>query len=300
MSRLVVIGSVIADLMMSVPHLPERGGDVLAGPIALQPGGAFNVIAAASRLGLPTVVAGKIGTGPVGSMLAEAIAELGAVVALPRVLTGDSGSCIGFVEPDGERTFVTSPGVEQVTTAADLSSVQWLDDDSVYVSGYDLLYPTTGPAVAQWASSRHPFRLLVDPGPLVAEVPTAVLHEVLTATSVLSLNARELGLLGGDVGSIWKHLTRPEAVIIVRVGAEGAWLHQRSSPPVLVPGHPVTAVDTTGAGDAHAGALLAFLAEGIALETALAKANVAAALAVTRRGSATGPTRASLEAAVGG
>jgi sugar/nucleoside kinase (ribokinase family) len=53
-------------------------------------------------------------------------------------------------------------------------------------------------------------------------------------------------------------------------------------------------VDTTGAGDAHAGALLAGLAEGLDLPAAVRRANAAAALAVTRLGSATGPTRGEL------
>ena len=52
MNRLVVIGSVIADQLMTVPRLPDRGGDVLAGPVATQAGGAFNIAAAAVRLGL--------------------------------------------------------------------------------------------------------------------------------------------------------------------------------------------------------------------------------------------------------
>ena len=56
MNRLVVIGSVIADQLMTVPRLPDRGGDVLAGPVATQAGGAFNIAAAAVRLGLPTAL----------------------------------------------------------------------------------------------------------------------------------------------------------------------------------------------------------------------------------------------------
>ena len=77
-------------------------------------------------------------------------ADLGVELLLPRDPAGDSGTCIGLVEPDGERTFVTSPGVEQGLTDDDLASVGWRADDAVYLSGYDLVYPTTGPAVARW------------------------------------------------------------------------------------------------------------------------------------------------------
>lgn len=80
------------------------------------------------------------------------------------------------------------------------------------------------------------------------------------------------------------------------MGAEGAWLHRRGAEPELVGSIAVDVVDTTGAGDAHAGALLAGLADGLTLPAAVRRANAAAALAVTRLGSATGPTRDELSA----
>ena len=301
MSRLVVIGSVIGDQMMTVPHLPERGGDVLAGPVAAQPGGAYNIVAAAIRMGLDTAVAGRIGTGPIGSLLTDALAGLGAPVLIPRSTDGDSGTSIGFIEPDGERTFVTSPGVEQAITDADLAAIQWRPEDLVYLSGYDLLYPETGPAVARWLDGFTPAGLLLDPGPLIAEVPAAVLDRVLASATVFSMNEREAAILGqvpsGPL-TLWDRLPRPEAVVLVRVGADGAWLHRRDREPLLIESPPVEVVDSTGAGDAHAGALLALLAEGLAVEEAVLLANAAAGLAVTVLGSATGPTRAELFAAL--
>ncbi|HOA28386.1 MAG TPA: PfkB family carbohydrate kinase, partial [Arachnia sp.] len=272
MNRLVVIGSVIADQLMTVPRLPDRGGDVLAGPVATQAGGAFNIAAAAVRLGLPTALCGRVGTGPLGDLLAHALADLGVEALLPRDPSGDSGTCIGLVEPDGERTFVTSPGVEQGLTDDDLASVGWRADDAVYLSGYDLVYPTTGPAVARWLAGFRPGTLLIDPGPLVAEIPAAVLDAALAAATVLSLNERELDLLGEEPGgaltTLWPRLA-DGAVVVARVGAEGAWLHRRGAEPELVGSIAVDVVDTTGAGDAHAGALLACLADGLTLPAAV-------------------------------
>lgn len=298
-----VLGSVIGDQMMTVPHLPERGGDVLAGPVVAQAGGAFNIAAAAVRLGLDTAVVGRIGTGPIASMLVTALDGLGAQALLPRFPDGDSGTSIGFVEPDGERTFVTSAGVEQVISSDDLDSVEWRADDLVYVSGYDLVYPETGPAIAGWLDGFTPTHLLVDPGPLVADVPSEVFDAVLAKATVLSVNEREAALLGQNPSgplTIWPRLARPEAIIVIRVGAEGAWLHRRGLDPLRIDSILVTPVDSTGAGDAHAGALLAHLAAGFGVEQAVRRANVAAAVAVTVRGSATGPTTAELEAAVAG
>jgi ribokinase len=52
----------------------------------------------------------------------------------------------------------------------------------------------------------------------------------------------------------------------------------------LVPPFPVTATDTTGAGDAFIGSLAVFLAEGVPEQGALARANLYAALSTTRIG----------------
>jgi sugar/nucleoside kinase (ribokinase family) len=57
----------------------------------------------------------------------------------------------------------------------------------------------------------------------------------------------------------------------------------------------VTAVDSTGAGDAHTGAFLAELRRTGSVVRSARTANAAAALAVTRAGSATAPHRDELD-----
>jgi ribokinase len=65
----------------------------------------------------------------------------------------------------------------------------------------------------------------------------------------------------------------------------------------VVPAFPVTAVDTTAAGDAFNGALAVGLAEGAALWQALRLATAAAALACTKRGARPSlPRRAEVDA----
>jgi sugar/nucleoside kinase (ribokinase family) len=71
--RLVMLGSILVDLVLDVPALPERGGDVLAQQVGYHPGGGFNIAAAAARLGLPTVYAGPIGSGPMADRVVNAL-----------------------------------------------------------------------------------------------------------------------------------------------------------------------------------------------------------------------------------
>ena len=291
--RLTLVGSVLIDVMMSVPQLPQRGSDILANRATLAPGGGFVVLAAARRLGLPARLAGRVGQGPFGTRVMAALAELDVDVLLPRP-AGDTGFCVGLVEPDGERTFVTSPGVEATLVAAELNGIDVGPDEATYVSGYDLCYPDSGPGIASWLAGLQDGMLVFDPGPLVDQVPGAVLDVVLARTDLLSLNEREAALLGGDP------LERlpPDALAVVRDGPRGCSLRQRGRPDLRLAAPRVHPVDSTGAGDTHTGALLAELARTGDLVSAARAANVAAALSVTVWGSASCPERPQLDSAL--
>lgn len=87
--------------------------------------------------------------------------------------------------------------------------------------------------------------------------------------------------------------------MVVRDGPRGCMLHQQDRPPRQLPSPRVEpVVDTTGAGDTHAGALLAELARSGDPAAAAAAANVAAAMSITAWGSATCPDRPQLDLAL--
>jgi ribokinase len=71
--------------------------------------------------------------------------------------------------------------------------------------------------------------------------------------------------------------------VVVTLGAQGSLLAD-STGSVHIPAFPVSAVDTTGAGDAFIGSLAAFLGEGLPEKQALARANLFAALSTTAAG----------------
>lgn len=87
----------------------------------------------------------------------------------------------------------------------------------------------------------------------------------------------------------------PEALLVVRDGPNGCWV-SRNGQAEHVPGFKVQAVDSNGAGDAHAGVFIAGLANGLTPTAAARRANAAAALAVTRWGPATSPGTAEVDA----
>jgi sugar/nucleoside kinase (ribokinase family) len=308
--RLVFAGEAIVDVVMRVPALPPRGGDALATSCEVTAGGGFNVMAAAARQGLPVLYAGGHGTGPWGDVVRAALEAEGIDLFRPADPDRDTGFDVALVEPDAERTFVTHLGAETVRGPRSWDAVPAGPGDAVYVSGYGLVAPDTGAALGDWAAALPSDALLfVDPGPLVAQIPAAVLDPVLARCDWLSCNHREAGLLSGagsppgDPAEAARRLLARGAAanVLVRAGAAGCYLALLASSDVVhVRAPKVTAVDTTGAGDAHSGAFLAALAEGLPPLGATARANAAAAFAVTRPGPATSPTSAQLDAWLGG
>jgi len=293
--RLVHTGQVILDLVMRVAGLPPVGGDVVASTSILQPGGGFNVMAAAARAGVPVVYAGGHGTGRFGDTVRAALAQEGIAAATVPTPGGDTGVCVVLVDDDGERTFVTGSGAE----TGPLFPVPTDAGDVVYVSGYSLLAEAKADALLDHVE-RGAGTVLVDPGPLAAEIDAGRWARLLRRTDVLSTNAREARLLTGEsdlraASAALAARLRAGAAVLVRDGAAGCLL-TRDGRTQDVPGHPVTAVDTNGAGDAHCGVLAAALLRGADLHSAAVRANVAAALAVTRPGPATAPTGAEVDA----
>ncbi len=311
-SRLVFAGEAIVDLLMWVPALPERGGDMLAQSAAIEVGGGFNIMAAAVRQGLPVVCAGGHGTGPRGDRVRAALAGEGIGVLRTPDPDADTGFDVALVEAGGERTFVTSLGAESLREPGAWDLVQVGPGDAVYVSGYGLVPPGSGRVLGAWAAALPPAVLLfVDPGPLVADIPAAVLDPVLARCDWWSCNQREAALVTGsrDPAEAARRLARRagRADVIVRAGPDGCVLALRDHG--QDPGHglslshipapAVTPVDSTGAGDAHSGVFLAALAAGLSAADAARRANAAAALTVTRAGAATSPTRAELDRFLG-
>ena len=196
--RLLHLGNVVIDIVLDVPALPERGGDVLATGTRLAPGGGFNVLAAAARQGLRAAYAGCHGSGPLAALARAALAEAGIEVLQPPKAGGDTGFVVSIVDAGGERTFVTSPGAEATMTAADLAGISAGSGDAVYLSGYGLVYPANQAALLDWLGRLdEAVVVFADPGPLAHLIPPSVLDRVMARADWWSCNAREAERLTG-------------------------------------------------------------------------------------------------------
>lgn len=304
--RLVLVGTVLVDVLLYLDRLPAAGQAALATRSLVTPGAGYNVLAGAAQLGLPSAYAGRVGNGPFGTIVRQALERLDIPLLLATPADGDTGIDVGLVETSSGRqpTFLGAPGVEATLTLADLQRIPLQPADAVYLSGYDLWYPHQGAALATWLPKLGPDQIFVfDPGPVADEITPERLQAALTRTDILSLTTTEATALTrpGSPPELARTLTRrirPDGHVIVRAGADGCWLAGHHQQPTHIPGRPTDPVDPTGAGDAHLAALLVRLAAGDDLAQAAQWANTAGSLATERLGPSTCPTAVELAAAM--
>ncbi|MBD8094546.1 bifunctional hydroxymethylpyrimidine kinase/phosphomethylpyrimidine kinase [Pseudomonas fluorescens] len=303
MSRLLHTGQVIVDLVMALDTLPATGGDVLAQSASFEAGGGFNVMAAARRNGLPVVYLGRHGSGRFGDLARAAMQAEGVEMAQAASHGKDTGLCVSLTEASTERTFISHIGAEGDLSAEDLAGVVPRADDYVYVSGYSLLLDGKAQALLDWLLALpREITVVFDPGPLVKAPDSALMAALLPRIDIWTSNGPEaLAFTGaGTMAEALRELNRhlpAEALLVVRDGPNGCWV-SRQGKAEHVPGFKVQAVDSNGAGDAHAGVFLAGLAKGLEPAAAARRANAAAALAVTRWGPATSPGSAEVDVLV--
>ena len=314
--RVVLMGQILVDLAVRGEALPSPGGDVWAVDEGMHVGGGFNALVAARRMGAEAVSLSPIGEGPYSSLIQAALAREGIVDLGPRVVGIDNGFCIAFTDRTGERTFISTKGAETMAPAS-----AWADfvrtmhpGDVLYIDGYLMDHPTNREAAeAALRTLPEGVRVLLDVSPVIG-IPSALPSDGV----IVSMNhreAQEIAQQSGD-SSVRDRCREPREAaramlsllgrpVLVRAGAEGAYIGRPAQPETnatadevtAIPTPRVEAIDTNGAGDAHSGVLAVSLAQGIPLERALLLANCAGALSTTVVGPASCPTREEIEAA---
>ncbi|MCK8664826.1 PfkB family carbohydrate kinase [Pseudomonas azerbaijanoccidens] len=300
MPKMLHTGQVIIDLVMAVDKLPQAGGDVLAQSASFEAGGGFNVMAAAQRNGLPVVYLGRHGTGRFGDLARDAMNAEGIRIGITERAERDTGLCVAITDASAERSFVSYIGAEGELSAEDLASVPAEAGDYVYVSGYSLLHVGKAQPLVDWVLTLpEAVSVVFDPGPLVDSPDAPLMQALLPRIDVWTSNSVEALKITGatDIAEALDRLVGylpREVLMVVRDGPQGCWISQGSERR-HVPGFKVEAVDSNGAGDAHAGVFVAGLAQGLSAFDAARRANAAAALAVTRWGPATSPGSAEVD-----
>lgn len=291
MGRLVVLGSINADIVSTVPALPVPGATVLGTSVEVLPGGkGLNQAVAAARAGAEVALAGCIGQDQWGDELMAFLRTTTVDDSHVRRAGTPTGVAVVTVAADGTNTIVVVPGanrcddIEAVVTDA-VTSVG--PDDVVLVQLE--LPPAVVHRAVETARDRGAM-VVLNPSP-IAEAESGDVRRCLASATVVVANEGEAATLDLPAERT------PGQVVIVTKGPDAVTVTDDEDT-FSVPPRPTTAIDTTGAGDCFAGVLAAGLATGAALRPSVSRAVVAASLQVGRAGAAPAmPHAAEIDAA---
>ncbi|PZE66522.1 ribokinase [Curtobacterium sp. MCBD17_021] len=293
---MVVVGSLNVDQVVTVERHPSPGETLVATSMSLLPGGkGANQAVAAARRGATTAMVGSVGRDGSVQVATSLLADSGVDVTHVRAVDAPTGLATVTVDRSGENTIVVVPGANSATDReALLASASVVASAAVVVLQGEI--PADGIAAAAELASG---RVLLNLAPVVP-----VDREVVLAADPLVVNEHEAALVlaqldpGAEVPADEPALVaalRGLGVrsVVVTLGARGALVADGTDDLVAVPSPRVTAVDSSGAGDAFVGALAAGLAAGDSLLDAARQAVRVGAFAV--QGAGTQPSYPTLD-----
>ncbi len=287
--RIVVIGSLNADLVQNVDRLPRAGETLFGGDLQTFAGGkGANQAVAAGRMGAQVSMIGQLGSDSLASLLMESLDSANVDTGPVGQADVSTGAAVIWVLPDGENVIVISPGANAtVTPAVAAERLGNLSEGSYLLSQLEV--PIESVQESMTVAKSRGATTILDPAP-ARELPAELLRNVdfltpnetetltllgepdfaMDADADLELAARRILALG------------PKSVVL-KLGARGCMIATDQGS-IRVPGFKVSPVDTTAAGDVFNGAFATALAEGLSEPEAARFANAAAALSVTRPG----------------
>jgi ribokinase len=286
--RVTVLGSMNMDISVTVPELPGPGATVLGSGARFAPGGkGGNQAMAAARLGAEVRMAGCVGHDEFGGQLLRALGAESVDTSAVREVQGvASGLALITVDSSGENMITVAAGANESVGDEEVSSALAQPPDVLVISA-EVPVPAIEAALDQARATGRPLISLLN----LAPVPPGARDLLAAGVGWLVVNETEASaVLGHPVAGLAEAATAATALLavgathaVVTAGAAGA-AYAGPGDPAAVPGFPVQAIDTVGAGDTFVGALATALGAGAPPADAVRAACAAAAVATTRPG----------------
>jgi ribokinase len=281
---MVVVGDLMVDVVVRAGAPVDPGGDVPARIAMTLGGSAANAAhaAASTGAGVEVHLVAALGDDPAGKGAACALAAAGVRVH-PQRTARPTGTVVALIDAEGQRAMLSDRGANAALTADAVPPALWTEGGHLHLSGYVLADPGTcaaGLEILARAAAAGMTRS-IDPSPALgtgpAECCCANLDEGRRLTGASAPEAVAVALL------------RRFSEVAVTLGADGVVVAGEGRPPQRLPAPPTAVVDTTGAGDAFAGAYLAWRSAGAEPAVAAERGLAAASPAVTTVGAGWGP-----------
>lgn len=290
------------DLFIDVAQLPAPGETIPGKNFRRSPGGkGANQASAIARLGYPVAMIGAVGRDAFGDELIETLGKQGVGVdAIARRESVASGTALIVLDAAGQNQIVIAAGANGTLTDTDINGcAALLSHSRAVIAQLECPLPTVQAAL--WAARANGALSVLNPAPFVPDCEALLplcdwlLPNETEASKCARFEVRDLDSAARAAGRL-RDANRGLNILIT-LGAGGAWL-DTADYTGHIPAFEVEAVDTVGAGDSFVGAFVTRLVEGAAPREAARFASAAAAIAVTRHGAQSGPSRAEVDTLV--
>lgn len=279
-----VFGSLNADLVCPVEHLPAPGETVTGPSYSVVPGGkGANQALAAALAGAPVRFVGAVGRDGFREPALSSLKAGG--VDLTAMADSDRQTACAFIGVDarGENQIIVASGANLDARAEQLKGLA-LGAGDLLLLQMEVTHSENWRAVE--IAKATGARVVLNLAP-VGAVPPEVLRQI----DVLIVNETEARQLAAQLGLTEEHPKKIAARLvadfvetcIVTLGAQGVAAYGAGGT-LRLPALTVEVVDTTAAGDAFVGGFAAALHEGAAMERALARGVVSGGLACRKLG----------------
>ena len=293
---IIVVGSINMDLVAHTRQIPVTGQTVIGTGFDTTPGGkGANQSVAAARLGYPVKMIGAVGDDVFGNALLANLANAGVDTSAVAHVSGPSGVAPILVSETGENIIVVIPGANgKMDRAAIESQSDLIRSAGMVLCQLELPIETVSHTLALCAEAGVP--VMLDPAP-AAPLPDAAFTQIAWFTPNQTEAAFYLGTQSSPEHAAQQLLQKGLKGVVLKRGAEGAFVARAGGKAAWVKSFPVKAIDTVAAGDCFNGAFAVALLEGNDPWAAARFAAAAAAISVTRRGAqASMPSRSEVDA----
>jgi ribokinase len=276
-----VFGSINIDLVTRVEKFPGPGETVSGISFAIYPGGkGANQALASARAGAPTWLIGAVGRDAFAANALALVSEAEVDLAYVARVDEPTGCATILVSATGENLIVSVSGANARADPGTIPDALLTRRSTVSLQ-HEL--PVEANQALAARARRNGSRVVLNASPwrplsldTLCSVDYLVVNEVEAAALAAAFDwPRSPGELARAAAGTVRGLT-----VVVTLGKEGA-LAARDSTLLRTQAPTVCAIDTTGAGDAFGGTLIAALDDDAPLDEALRRAVAAGSLACT-------------------
>ena len=276
-----VVGSAMMDLTAYAEVLPEPG-QTLAGQLFTTGfgGKGANQAIMAAHCGAEVHFIGKLGNDVFGTAIADNFVKVGIHSDSVERSETPTGVAHIWVDGNGENRIIIIPGANhEIESAKAVEAINAIKDLSVVVAQCEIKQEVT--LAAFKAAKARGCTTVLNPAPY-----QEISAELLALCDWIIPNETEFRELHGALPTSDSVLQsfRPGKNSIVTLGSQGAVYVSADGQLTKVAAPKVTAVDTTGAGDAFVGTFAYSLASGKDPVTAMTLGIKVASLSVTQKG----------------